>query len=48
MEAIPYPVSCALANAPLEDKEISAEEEQAVPETREWLKHNKGIPSSRW
>jgi hypothetical protein len=44
MEAILYPVSRALANAPLEDEEISAEEEQAVDEAREWLKHNKGIP----
>jgi hypothetical protein len=38
------PVCRALANAPREDEEISAEEEHAVAEAREWLKHNKGIP----
>ncbi len=44
MEVMLDPVSRALANAPLEDEEISAEEEQAVAEGREWLKHNKPIP----
>ena len=43
MEVMLDPVSRALANAPLEDEEISAEEEQAVVEAREWLKHNKPI-----
>ncbi len=38
------PVSRALANAPIEDEEISEEEELAVAEAREWLKHNPGIP----
>ncbi len=38
------PVSGALANAPPEDEEILAEEEQSVAEAREWLKHNPGIP----
>jgi len=38
------PVSLALANAPLEDEEISEDEERAVAEAREWLKHNKPIP----
>jgi hypothetical protein len=36
-------VSRALANAPLEDEEISEDEERAVAEAREWLKHNKPI-----
>ena len=44
MEVMLDPVSRALANAPAEDEEISAEEEQAVAEAREWLKHNKPIP----
>jgi hypothetical protein len=44
MEAMLDPVSHALANAPMEDEEISAEEEQAVAEASEWLKHNKPIP----
>ena len=38
------PVSRALATAPLEDEEISEEEEQAVARSREWFKHNQGIP----
>ena len=38
------PVTRALANAPPEDEEISEEEERAVAEAREWLKHNKAIP----
>jgi hypothetical protein len=44
LETIVDPVAAALRNAPLEDEEISAEEEQAVAEAREWLKHNKPIP----
>jgi hypothetical protein len=40
------PVSYAIANAPLEDEEISDEEERAVAEARDWLKRNggKGVP----
>ena len=34
----------ALAMAPFEDEEITAEEESAVSEARQWLKHNKPIP----
>jgi hypothetical protein len=37
-------VSPALANAPIEDERISEEEERAVAESKEWLKHNEGIP----
>lgn len=44
LETMLDPVSRALANAPLEDEEISAEEERDVAEAREWLKHNKPIP----
>jgi len=33
-----------LAPAPLENEEISEEEERAVAEPREWLKRNKPIP----
>jgi hypothetical protein len=38
------PVSRALATAPLEDEEISEEENQAVARSTEWFKHNKGTP----
>ena len=44
LEAMLDPLSRALANAPIEDEEISAEEEAAVAKAREWLKHNKPIP----
>jgi hypothetical protein len=37
-------VSRALANTRIEDEETSEEEERAVAESKEWLKHNKGIP----
>ena len=43
MEAMLDPLSWALANAPPEDEEISEDEQQAVAEAREWLKHNKPI-----
>ena len=39
---LPNPVSRALANAPLEDEEISEEEKQAVARSREWFKNNQG------
>jgi hypothetical protein len=44
MEVMLDPLSRRLANAPLEDEEISEEEEGAVAEAREWLKHNQPIP----
>jgi hypothetical protein len=44
LETIVDPVTTALRNAPIEDEEISEEEERAVAEAREWLKHNKAIP----
>jgi hypothetical protein len=44
LETMLDPVSRALANAPVEDEEISAEEERAVAEAREWLRHNQPIP----
>jgi GAF domain-containing protein len=46
LETIVDPVAAALRNAPLEDEEISEEEERAVAEAREWLSKNggKGVP----
>ena len=38
------PVDRSLAIAPIEDEEISEEEEQAVARSKEWFKHNDGIP----
>ena len=38
------PVSRAIANAPVDDEPVTAEEAQALDEAREWLKHNSPIP----
>jgi hypothetical protein len=44
LETIVDPVAAALRNAPFDDEPVSEEEECAVAEAREWLKHNQGIP----
>jgi hypothetical protein len=44
LETMLDPVSRALANAPMEDEEIGEEEELAVARSKEWFKHNDGIP----
>ena len=38
------PVSRAIANAPVDDERLTAEEAHALNEAREWLKHNEAIP----
>ena len=38
------PVSRAIANAPVDEEPITAEEADALSEAREWLKHNGPIP----
>jgi hypothetical protein len=43
LEVMLHPLSRKLARAPVEDEEISAEEERAVAEAKEWLKHNQPI-----
>ncbi|MGA3371428.1 MAG: hypothetical protein ABSC48_06655 [Terracidiphilus sp.] len=45
LETMHDPVAVSLANAPDEDEEISEEETLAVRASKEWLKHNKGIPN---
>jgi hypothetical protein len=37
-------VSRAIANAPVDDEPVTAEEAHALDEAREWLKHNRPIP----
>ena len=32
------------SNAPIDDEPVSAEEEKALAESREWFKRNEGIP----
>jgi len=46
LEKMIDPVELAQMNAPLEDEEISEEEELAAAESKEWLKHNAPIPMS--
>jgi len=38
------PVSRAVANAPVDDEALTADEAHALDEARHWLKHNKPIP----
>lgn len=44
LEAMLDPVEIALANAPLDDEPLTSEDTRALDESREWLKHNAGIP----
>jgi hypothetical protein len=44
LETLLDPVARAIANAPIDDEPVTAEEEKAVAESKEWFKHNKGIP----
>jgi hypothetical protein len=39
---LPDPVSRAMANAPLEDEEVSEEENRAAARSKEWFKNNQG------
>jgi hypothetical protein len=38
------PVSRAIANAPVDDEPLTAEDAHALEEAREWLKRNEPIP----
>jgi hypothetical protein len=44
LQAMLDPLSRAIANAPVDDEPLTAEEAQALDEAREWLKHNRPIP----
>jgi hypothetical protein len=44
LEAMLDPVSRAIANAPIDDEPVTAGEEKALAEAREWSKNNKSIP----
>jgi hypothetical protein len=44
LESLLDPISRAIANAPIDDESVTTEEEKALAESREWLKHNQGIP----
>lgn len=44
LEALLDPVSRAIANAPVDDEPLTAADEKALAEAREWSKHNKSTP----
>jgi len=44
LKALLDPVEIALANAPVDDEPLTAEEIKALDESSEWLKHTQGIP----
>jgi hypothetical protein len=44
LERLLDPVARAIANAPIDDEPLTAADEKALAEAREWSKHNQGIP----
>ena len=44
LEAILDPVDLAIASAPIDDEQLTPEMEKALAKSREWSKHNEGIP----
>ena len=44
LESLVDPVSRAIRNAPIDDEPVTAEEEKAVNQSRDWLRHNQPIP----
>jgi hypothetical protein len=44
LEVMLDPVSRAIANAPVDEEPLTEEEEKALDEAREWVRHNQGIP----
>jgi hypothetical protein len=47
LEAMIDPVARSIANAPVDDELLTTEEQKALEEAREWMKHNQGIPRER-
>ena len=44
LEVMTDPATVSIANAPIDDEPVSEEEERAVAASKEWFKHNAGIP----
>jgi hypothetical protein len=44
LEALLDPVCRAMASAPMDDEPLTAGEQKALGEAREWSKRNQGIP----
>jgi hypothetical protein len=47
LEGMLDPVARAIANAPADDEPLTEEEEKALTEAQEWLKHNPPIPHEK-
>jgi hypothetical protein len=47
LESILDPVSRAIANAPMDDEPVTAEEGEALNQSRRWIKHNQPIPHAK-
>jgi len=43
LESLLDPVARAIANAPIDDEPLTAEDQKALAEANEWSKHNEGI-----
>jgi hypothetical protein len=44
LEVMTDPATVSIAHAPIDDEPVSEEEERAVAASKEWFKHNAGIP----
>lgn len=44
VEVMLDPVARAIANAAVDEEPLTRDDERALDEAREWLKHNQGIP----
>ena len=42
LESMVDPCPISLANAPIDEEEVSDEEQEAVQRSKEWFKHNEG------
>lgn len=42
LESMVNPVSAALANAPVDDEELTEEDAETIRRSREWFQHNEG------
>jgi len=47
LEAMLDPVARAIAQAPVDDEPLTAEEQKALAEAREWLKDHQPIPHEK-
>jgi hypothetical protein len=48
LERLLDPVARAIANAPVDDEPLTAADNKALDEAREWSKHNKSTPQEEF